>query len=303
GPINIDSFHRYTGHCSCVLSTIGAAKQVGLALIQTPAALVVGDIGIEALLRQKESDDQVRPFSDSIMKVGQSIRKRSIELADAVDVHIRFGQQPCSHMFVIASSGPPEQVTPFLSLALVSMLGSARSSLTTGKCPRLAASCNAVDPRRSCASKSTFIQNKRSTALELTENDHLAKEGIKSVVERVQELCKKLSSDVQHRATLYALEDYRQALSEFYSICDEISKEPESSCSKAAISTMEKLDIAMGKFAIDFIATHEPTLDQQNLMEDLWLVQRDLGLVLEFLDHYKERGWTFSYDRDGGYIL
>ncbi|KMK55510.1 hypothetical protein Y699_09519 [Aspergillus fumigatus Z5] len=146
------------------------------------------------------------------------------------------------------------------------------------------------------------IQSKRSTALELTEDDHLAKERIKSVVERVQELCKKLSSDVQHCATLYALEDYRQALSEFYSICDEISKGPESSCSKAAISTMEKLDIAMGKFAIDFIATHEPTLDQQNLMEDLWLVQRDLGLVLEFLDHYKERGWTFSYDRDGGYI-
>lgn len=172
------------------------------------------------------------------------------------------------------------------------------------------------------AAEYLVIQSKRSTPLELTEDDHLAKERIKSVVERVQELCKKLSSDVQHCATLYALEDYRQALSEFYSICDEISKGPESSCSKAAISTMEKLDIAMGmcsyfllllltsqcrliglgKFAIDFIATHEPTLDQQNLMEDLWLVQRDLGLVLEFLDHYKERGWTFSYDRDGGYI-
>lgn len=172
------------------------------------------------------------------------------------------------------------------------------------------------------AAEYLVIQSKRSTALELTEDDHLAKERIKSVVERVQELCKKLSSDVQHCATLYALEDYRQALSDFYSICDEISKGPESSCSKAAISTMEKLDIAMGmcsyfllllltsqcrliglgKFAIDFIATHEPTLDQQNLMEDLWLVQRDLGLVLEFLDHYKERGWTFSYDRDGGYI-
>jgi Fe2+ transport system protein B len=166
------------------------------------------------------------------------------------------------------------------------------------------------------------IQSKRSTALELTEDDHLAKEGIKSEVQRVQELCKKISSDVQHCATLYALEDYRQALSDFYSMCDKISKEPESSCSKAAISTMEKLDIAMGmcsyfllllltsqcrliglgKFAIDFIATQEPTLDQQNLMEDLLLVQRDLGLVIEFLDHYRERGWTFSYDRKGGYI-
>ncbi|KAF7171589.1 hypothetical protein CNMCM5623_003958 [Aspergillus felis] len=33
----------------------------------------------------------------------------SIELANGVDVHIRFGQQPCGHTFVIALSGPPER--------------------------------------------------------------------------------------------------------------------------------------------------------------------------------------------------